>query len=112
MAQNQILRANFPSRCTFCPFFGSSFSDHKHVIQPFSFDFNFPARFAAHDALKGNFTARKASNIMTDVQDEEAYSVADRQHVEPVLPVRKIGFWIERTLVRTSLFFISLEGTY
>ena len=38
------------------------FSDDEHVIQPFSFDFNFPARFQVHDALKGDFTARKASN--------------------------------------------------
>ena len=32
----------------FCPFFGSLFSDHKHVIQPFSFDFNFPACIACN----------------------------------------------------------------
>ena len=38
------------------------FSDNEHVIQPFSFNFNFPARFQVHDALKGDFTVRKASN--------------------------------------------------
>ena len=49
---------------------------------------------------------------MNDIQDGESSSVADRscEQVEPVLPVRKIGFWIERTLVKYIPFFISLEG--
>ena len=36
---------------------------------------------------------------LKDIQDGEASSVADRlrERVEPVLPVRKIAFWIERT---------------
>ena len=46
--------------------------------------------------------------IMNHMQDGdlEASSVADRsrEHVEPVLPVRKIAFWIERTLVTPYLF--------
>ena len=46
----------------FLPFLWFIFSDHEHVIQPFSFDFNFPARFQVHDALKGDFTVWKASN--------------------------------------------------
>ena len=64
VAQNRIFRTNiiFPPRTLFCPFFGSFVSDHEHVIQPFSFDFNFPARFQVHDALKGDFTVRKANN--------------------------------------------------
>ena len=43
---------------------------------------------------------------MNDIQDGEASSVADRsrEHMELVLPVRKITFWIERTLVSTYLF--------
>ena len=51
--------------------------------------------------------------VMNDIQDGEASSVADRlcEHVEPVLPVRKIAFWIELTLISTYLFFISLVGT-
>ena len=38
------------------------FSDHKHVIQPFSFDFNFPACSQVHNVMKGDITARTASN--------------------------------------------------
>ena len=39
---------------------------------------------------------------MNSIQDGEASSVADRshEHVEPVLPVSIITFWIESTLVR------------
>ena len=71
----------------------------------FNFDFNFPARFQARDALKVISPYEKRA--MNDIQDGEASSVADhsREDVELVLPVRKIGFWIERTLVRTYLFF-------
>ena len=48
---------------------------------------------------------------MNDIQDGEASSVADRsrEHVEPVLPVSKIAFWIERTLVTTYLFSFPLR---
>ena len=48
---------------------------------------------------------------MNDIQDREASSVADRsrEHVELVLPVRKIAFWIESTLVRTYLFSFPLR---
>ena len=40
---------------------------------------------------------------MNGIQDGEASSVAyrSREHLEAVLPVRKIAFWIERTLVST-----------
>ena len=49
--------------------------------------------------------------VMNDIQDGEASSVADRsrERVEPVLPVRKIAFRIERTLVRTYLFSFPLR---
>ena len=48
---------------------------------------------------------------MNHIQDGEASSVADRshEHVEPVLPVKKIAFWIERTLVTTHLFSFPLR---
>ena len=48
---------------------------------------------------------------MNDIQGGEASSVADcsREHVEPVLPVSKIAFWIERTLVTTYLFSFPLR---
>ena len=44
--------------------------------------------------------------LMNDTQDGEASSVADRsrEHVEPVLPVRKIAFW-PLWLVRTFFHF-------
>ena len=44
--------------------------------------------------------------VMNDIQDGEAFSVADRsrEHMELVLPVRKIAFWIERTLFTKALW--------
>ena len=49
--------------------------------------------------------------VMNDTQDREASSVADcsREHVEPVLPVRKIAFWIERTLLVRTFFSFPLR---
>ena len=49
--------------------------------------------------------------LMNNIQDGEASSMADRslEHVEPVLPVRKIAFWIERTSVSTYLFSFPLR---
>ena len=49
--------------------------------------------------------------VMNDIQNGEASSVADRsrEHVEPVIPVSKIAFWIERTLVTTYLFSFPLR---
>ena len=49
--------------------------------------------------------------VMNDIQDGEASSVANRslEHVEPVLPMRKIAFWIERTLFSTYLFSFPLR---
>ena len=52
----------FPPRALFALSVVLFFSEHEHVIQLFSFDFNFPARFQVHDALKGDFTVRKANN--------------------------------------------------
>ena len=49
---------------------------------------------------------------MNDIQDGEVSSVADRyrlrEHVEAVLHVRTIAFWIERTVVSTYLFSFPL----
>ena len=49
--------------------------------------------------------------VMNDIQNGEAFSVADRsrEHVEPVIPVSKIAFLIERTLVTTYLFSFPLR---
>ena len=51
-------------------------------------------------------TSPYEKRVMNDIQDGEASSVANcsLEHVEPVLPMRKIAFWIERTLFSTYLF--------
>ena len=99
----------FPPRALFCPFFGSFFSDHEHVIQPFSFDFNFPARFQVQNALKGDFNERKANNERHSGRRSifRGRSFAWTRGTGPA--VRKIAFWIERTLVTTYLFSFPLR---
>ena len=85
------------------------FWSRAYLPLPFSFDFNFPARFQVHDARKA--ISPYEERVMNDIQNGEASSVADRsrEHVEPVIRVSKIVFWIERTLVTTYLFSFPLR---
>ena len=92
------------------PFFGFFF-----LITSMSFNLSVSISTSWHVfkfAMPWKTISPYEKRIMNDIQDGEASSVADctREHVEPVLLVRKIAFWIERTLVTTYLF-ISLEGT-
>ena len=87
------------------------FSNHEHVIQPFSFNFNFPARFQVHDALKGNFTVRKANNEPHSGRGSifRGRSLAWTHGTSPsgeencLLDRSSFGYYLP--------FFISLEGT-
>ena len=95
----------FPPGALFCPFFGS-FSDNKHVIHCLSISISI-SRHVFKLMMPWKAISQYEKRVMNDIQDGEASSVADRyrEHLEPVLPVRKVAFWIERTLVSVYLFF-------
>ena len=110
MAQNRILRTNFPSKSTFLPFLWFFF----FLITSMSSNLSVSISISWH-VFKFTMPWKAISpyekRIMNDIQDGEASSVADRsrKHVEPVLPVRNIAFWIEHTLVTTYLFSFPLR---
>ena len=94
----------FPPGALFCPFFVSFF-----LITSMSSNLSVSISISRHVfkfAMPWKAISPYEKRIMNDIQDGEASSVADRsrEHVEPVLPMRKIAFWIERTLVTTYLF--------
>ena len=98
----------FPPGALFCPFFGSFFGSRACHPPPFSFDFNFRTCFPAHDALKGDFTIRKASNEWNSRRRSifRGGSLAWTRGTGPA--GQEIAFWIERTVVSTYLFSFPL----
>ena len=110
MAQNRILRTNFPSRSTFLPFLWLFFSDHEHVFHCLSVLIS-TSRHVFKFTMPRKAISPHEKRVMNGIQNGEASSVADRsrEHVEPVIPVSKIAFWIERTLVTTYLFSFPLR---
>ena len=88
------------------------FSDHEHFFHRLSVSIS-TSRHVFKFTIPWKAISPYEKRVMNDIQDGEASSVADRsrEHVEPVLPVSKIAFWIERTLqlVTTYLFSFSLR---
>ena len=83
----------------------SFFSDHEQCHPTFQFQFQFP-RHVFKITMPWKAISPHEKRLMNDIQDGEASTGEDcsREHVEPVLPVRKITFWIERTLVSNTPF--------
>ena len=110
VVQNRIFRTKFPSRSTFLPFRWFFFSDHEHVIHCLSVSISI-SKHVFKLAMPSEAISPYEKQIMNDIEDGEASSVADRlrEYVDLVLPVRKIEFWIERTLVGTYLLSFPLR---
>ena len=94
----------------FCPFFGSYF----FLITSMSSNLSVLILISRHVfkfMMPWKVISPYEKRVMNDIQDGEASSVADRsrEHVNLVLPARKIAFWIELTLVSTYLFSFPLR---
>ena len=81
--------------------------------KPFSFDFNFPARFQVHDALKGGFAVRKASNERhTDSGRRSIFRGRSFAWTCGTGPASEENRVLDRTYFDYYVpFFISLEGS-
>ena len=87
------------------------FSDHEHVVQPFSFDFNIPTRFQVHDALKGDFTVQKARNERHS-RRRSIFRGRSFTRTRGTGPASEENRILDRTYFGENVpFFISLEGT-
>ena len=111
VAQNRILRTNFPSKSTFLPFLWFFFFWSRACHPTFQFQFQFPARFQVQDALKGDFTVRKTNNEPHSRRRSifRGRSFAWTRGTGPAGEENRV---LDRTYFGYYVpFFISLEGT-